>query len=203
MEVFHHALQKYFFINHENGEFLSPIFPVAKPDGSIRIILNLKELNRSVEYLHFKMDNIKVVLANVTKGCFMASLDLKQAYHSVKISEDFQKYLKFEWGEQMYQFTCYPNGLGPCPRKFTKLMKVPLSYLRERGHLLVGYLDDFFLQGRSKDKCNNSVSASIELLQKLGFTIHPVKSQLEPRTIITFLGFLIDSVAMTVTQKRK
>ena len=32
--------------HHESGEFLSPIFPVAKPDGSIRIILNLKELQR-------------------------------------------------------------------------------------------------------------------------------------------------------------
>ena len=43
---------------HEDGEFLSPIFPVPKPDGSIRIILNLKKLNQSVEYLHFKMDSV-------------------------------------------------------------------------------------------------------------------------------------------------
>ena len=129
---------------HEQGEFLSPIFPVPKPDGKLRIILNLKQLNEHVEYLHFKMDNIKVVLANITKGCYMASLDLKHAYHSVKIHDDFQKYMKFEWAGSLYQFTCYPNGLGPCPRKFTKLLKVPLSTLREKGHLIIGYIDDFF-----------------------------------------------------------
>ena len=184
---------------HEHGEFLSPIFPVPKPEGSIRIILNLKKLNQTVQYLHFKMDNIKVVLANVTKGCFMASLDLKQAYHSVKIDEEFQKYLKFQWNEGLLQFTCCPNGLGPCPRKFTKLLKVPLSHLREQGHLIVGYLDDFFLQGRSKEKCNTSVNATICILQKLGFTVHPTKSQLAPKTTVTFLGFIIDSIAMTVT----
>ena len=87
---------------HEEGEYLSPIFPVPKPDGSLRIILNLKRLNQSVEYLHFKMDNIKVVLANVTKNCYMASLDLKSAYHSVKIDDDYQKYLRFAWKEELY-----------------------------------------------------------------------------------------------------
>ena len=184
--------------SHEPGEFISPIFPVLKSDGGMRIILNLKELNQSVEYLHFKMDNIKVVLANVTEGCFMASLDLKQAYHSIRIHDDHQKYLKFQWNK-LYQFTCYPNGLGPCPRKFTKLMKVPLSFLREIGHLIIAYIDDFFLGGNSKNKCEKAVSAAIQLFQELGFTVHPGKSQLQPKTVLQFLGFVIDSVSMTVT----
>ena len=186
---------------HEQGEFLSPIFPVPKPDGNIRIILNLKDLNEYVEYHHFKMDNIKAVLANVTKGCYMASLDLKDAYHSVKIHREHQKYLKFEWDGALYQFTCYPNGLAPCPRKFTKLMKVPLSFLREKGHLIIGYLDDFFLQGKNADKCQNSVLNAINLLRALGFTVHFDKSQLNPKTVVVFLGFVIDSIKMTVTMK--
>ena len=184
---------------HETGEFLSPIFPVGKPDGSLRIILNLKELNQSVEYLHFKMDSIKVVLSHVTKGCFMASLDLKQAYHSVKIHEQYQKYLKFQWDNDLYQFTCYPNGLASCPRKFTKLMKVPLSTLREQGHLVIGYLDDFFFKAKNKARCRESIIAAIKLLQRLGFTIHSEKSELDPVTRIIFLGFIIDSISMTVT----
>ena len=113
----------------ENTEYVSPIFAVHKPDGGLRIILNLRELNIYVEFLHFKMDNIKTVLSNVTEGCYMASLDLKHAYYSVKIAEPFQIYLEFEWDNLSYRFTCYPNGLGPCPRKFTKIMKVPLSQI--------------------------------------------------------------------------
>ena len=186
-------------VSHEPGEFLSPIFPVPKAEGKIRIILNLKDLNEYVEYHHFKMDNIKVVLANVTENCLMASLDLKHAYHSVKIHDDYQKYLRFEWDASLCQYTCYPNGLGPCPRKFTKLMKVPLSHLREKGYLIVGYLDDFWTQGKTMGKCRDSLIAAIQLLQRLGFTIHVDKSQLQPKTTITFLGFVINSVSMTVT----
>ena len=129
----------------------------------------------------------------------MASIDLKHAYHSVKVHEDYQKYMKFEWAGSLYQFTCYPNGLGPCPRKFTKLLKVPLSTLRENGHLIIGYIYDFCLQGTTEKKCQLSLYKAIDLLQKLGFTVHIEKSQLEPGTILVFLGFVIDSEKMTVT----
>ena len=49
----------------------------------------------------------------------MAAVDLKDAYYSVPIAVAHQKYLKFEWGGKLYQFTCFPNGLAFCPRKFT------------------------------------------------------------------------------------
>lgn len=42
---------------HEPGEYISPIFSRAKRDGSSRLILNLKSLNKYVEYHHFKMDS--------------------------------------------------------------------------------------------------------------------------------------------------
>ena len=45
--------------HHEPGEYVSPIFVRPKKDGTTRMILNLKSLNQSVVYLHFKMDNIK------------------------------------------------------------------------------------------------------------------------------------------------
>ena len=183
----------------EENEYVSPIFSVPKPDDGTRVILNLKRLNQFVEYHHFKMDNIRTVLASVTPGCFMASIDLKGAYHSVKIAEDFQKYLKFYWNGQLYQFTCYPNGLARIPRKFTKIMKAPLSCLRSQGHFIIGYIDDFFLKGNSGPQCVASLVEAARLLERLGFTIHPTKSKLLPETKMVFLGFLIDSVAMTVT----
>lgn len=184
----------------EEIEYLSPIFPVHKPDDSgLRIILNLKDLNRDVVYHHFKMDTIKTVLLNITPGCYMASIDLKHAYHAIKIHEDYQRFLKFKYEDVLFQYTCYPNGLGPCPRKFTKLMKVPLSHLREKRCCITGYIDDFFLMGLTYLMCEGNMEKAIKLFQKLGFTIHPTKSSFIPSTLIVFLGFLINSVTMTIT----
>ena len=114
------------------------------------------------------MDNINSVLSIVTPGCFMASVDLKDAYFSVKVHEFYQSFLKFSFEGGLYQYTCFPNGLGPCSRKFTKLNKFPLSHLRNLGHLVVGYIDDFFLKGDTFNECNESVLAFIYVFDEVG-----------------------------------
>ena len=39
----------------ENNEFISRVFIISKKDGSKRMILNLKRLNKFINYRHFKM----------------------------------------------------------------------------------------------------------------------------------------------------
>jgi len=183
---------------HESGEFISPIFTVPKPDGNVRLILNLKRFNESVQYAHFKMETIHSIINLVTPGCWMASLDLKDAYYSVKIHPKYQKFLKFKFEGQLYQYTTYANGLSSCPRKFTKLLKPPLSKLRLQNHIVSAYIDDLYLQSATYQGCVQTVVDTFILFDDLGFVIHPDKSQFTPKQQLTFLGFVIDSVTMRV-----
>ena len=54
---------------HEEGEYISPIFLTPKSDGSFRMILNFKKLNDHMLYIHFKTETIKSVLNLVTPSC--------------------------------------------------------------------------------------------------------------------------------------
>ena len=184
--------------HHEPGEFISPIFVSPQKDGSHRMIFNLKNLNKHVEYNHFKMDTLESAICLMTPGCYMASIDLKEAYYSVPIAKDHQKYLKFEWGHTLYQFTCSPNRLAFCPRKFTKLLKPIYSVLRRQGHISSPYIDDSYLQGSDFEDCVANIIATIQLFISLGFIIHPTKSILIPTQKLIFLGFVLDSVLMRV-----
>ena len=131
---------------------------------------------------------------------------MKDAYYSVKISENSQWYLKFEFRDKLYKFVCFPNGLVPCPRKFTKTTKVPLSDLRLRKIVISGYIDDFFRKDHTNEGCFNNVMSITELFDRLGFVSHPDKSVLVPTQEITILGFVINSREMSLnltTQKEK
>ena len=64
---------------HCNGEFVSNIYDRDKKDGSLRVILNLIDLNQFITYHHFKMDTIDTVINLMRTNCFMASIDLSNA----------------------------------------------------------------------------------------------------------------------------
>ena len=69
------------------GDFLSNIFIRPKQDGKYRMILNLKPFTQYLQHHHFKMDTLKTAVAMVRPHCYMASIDLKDAYYSVPIKE--------------------------------------------------------------------------------------------------------------------
>ena len=180
-------------------QFLSPVFTRPKKDGSHRMILNLKNLNQDIEYHHFKMDTLLVALTLITPGCFMASIDLKDAYYSLPIDEQHRKFLRFRWKGQLWQYDCMPNGLALAPRKFTKLLKPVYAQLREQGHVSTAFLDDSLLVADSELSCVKNIQATVQLLRSLGFIIHPEKSVLVPSQTIQYLGVVINSSTMTVT----
>ena len=180
-------------------QFISNIFPRCKSSGQVRVILNLKSLNDEIEYEHFKMENLSSALSLVEEHCFMASIDLKDAYYSVNVDPKSRKLLRFFWREKLYEFTCLPNGLSSAPRIFTKIMKPIFAKLRNAGFLSVYYLDDSWLMGTSFEECSTNVEATGRLLMETGFVINYGKSSLVPKQKIKFLGFVIDSVSMTIS----
>ena len=162
------------------------------------MILNLKDLNEDVEFCQFKMETFADILKLVKSNCYMASLDIKDAYYTIPGTEEYQKYLKFMWKGKLYKFCVLPNGLSPCPRWFTKLLQYPMGNLRELMHILTSYIGDIYLEGDSELECIQNIADTIILLHELGFTLHPDKWQLIPSTKIKTLGFIVDSVEMRV-----
>ena len=93
------------------------------------------------------MDTLEAAVSMMKPVCFMASVDLKDAYYTVPIHLSNQKYLKFWFDGVFYQYTCLPNGLASAPCIFTKLLKPVYTTLRSMGHLNSGYIDGSSLQG--------------------------------------------------------
>ena len=181
---------------HETGEYTS-IKP--KPDGSCRLILNLKNLNEDMPYIYFKVEKLQSVLSLITPGCYLASLDLEDAYYSIPIHQVHTKFLIFIWKNQLYKSLVLPNGLCCGPRKFKKMMKSPKCTLRLDGHIIVIYIDDLINVGLTFDECVENVVISIKVLSSLGFIIHPDQYLFLPKQEITFLGFNINPQKMEIT----
>ena len=134
----------------------------------------------------------------IRKGCWFAKIDLKDAFYSVGIAKFDRKYLKFEWEGKLYEFTCLPNGLSTASRIFTKVLKPVFAALRKIGHSNVAYIDDSLLQSESYEQCFMNIKDTMELIDSVGLTTHPEKSIITPTQCIEFVGFLLNSIDMTV-----
>lgn len=185
--------------HRQEGQIISPIFLRRKRNGESRMIINLEKLNKHIAYKHFKMETFEQAVRLVNRGDFMASVDLRHAYYSVKIAEEQQKYLCFKWRGNIFRFTCMANGISEGPRLFTKLMKPVFANLRELGYTITSYIDDTLLCSSSLSGCYECIRDTLHLLRKLGFCINYEKSVLVPTNRIEYLGNVINSQDMTVT----
>ena len=184
--------------------FFSRSFLVPKKGGTFRPVIHLSFLTKFVENSHFQMESIHCLKSLLQKGDYMTTLDLKDAYLSVPVQKDSQKFLQFLWRDKYYTFRGLCFGLNTAPRIFTKLLKPVATFLRKRGVRMILYLDDFLILGSTYQEAQSHTAMAVSLLESLGFTVNLEKSCLIPAKIITFLGFVIDSTveALSLPQEK-
>ena len=84
-----------------NSVICSPFFMIKQKE-KLRPILDLRYLNQSLQYHHFQMENLSTLTQLMTIDSHFCKVDLKDAYLSVPILKEHQKYLGFIFQNQEY-----------------------------------------------------------------------------------------------------
>lgn len=74
-----------------------------------------------------------------------------------------------------------------------------MGHIRSRGFSSVSYLDDTLCLGHTYQECLRNVQETVKLLECLGFVINYEKSMLQPKQQCKFLGFIFDTVDMSIS----
>ena len=139
---------------------------------------------------------IKGMLLPVEKMC---KIDMKDAYFAIPLSVKSRKYVRFQWKNLLYEFCCLCFELSPAPLIFTKLLKVPISFLRKINVRIIIYLDDMLLMASSLEDLLMARDTLIFILQHLGFLINIKKFYKKPTSTLEFLGVIVDSGEITLS----
>ena len=186
-------------IHHPCEGWVSNIFLRPKKDGSYRLILNLKPLNKYIEYKKFKMPSIRTVIHMIKQGDKMISVDLCHAYSHAAMSRDHFRFLQFKFDGRCYRYKVLPNGIAVGPRFFVQMTKSISGYLHCHGVQIIIYIDDSLIIADLEEGARRHCAFVIDTFQKCGFSINWDKSSLEPSNVVEFLGFVLDSSTMTIT----
>ena len=176
----------------------SHVFVVKKPSGKYRLILNLRPLNKWVRYKRFRMESIFSVTSLIFPKCYMATVDLRDAYLHIPIRQECQKFLRLAVrlgsATKHLQFRALPFGLSSSPRIFTKVLAEALAPLRLQGVTIVPYLDDLLFIAPSGHQLESDLKVALSFLRSLGWLVNEEKSQMIPSQEVMYLGYRITSV---------
>ena len=187
-------------ITPSSDQYVNSIFDVPKKDTpDCRVILNLKILNNFIRKIKFKLEGYETIISMINQFDFMCSIDLTDAFLMFSMHPEFFRFLCFEWDGVRYCYKCMPFGLTSAPRIFSKVLKSVLVFLRSRSIRVSAWFDDLIIIA-------NSVSLLLEhlyfvrmILRSLGFLINNDKSNLVPSQSMLHLGYIWNSVDLTLS----
>ena len=141
----------------------------------------------------------------IKQGYYMAKIDLRHAYRSVPVHPSNYNALGLKWrftGETQFTYlvdTRLPFGGRSAPGIFHRLTQSVRRMMARRGFdMIIVYLDDFLVIGKTKAECQAAFDTLRNLLQSLGFELSPSKVVL-PCQRLVFLGIFIDAIKLTLS----
>ena len=183
----------------------SPYFLVPKWTGGFRPILDLRQLNKHLKVLPFRMLRLGEFFQAIRPGDWFTTVDLCDAYFHIPISQDHRKFLRFSFRGRAFEYKVLPFGLSLSPQTFTKCMDAALVPLRQKGIRVLNYLDDWLVCASSEVLAQSHTEAVLAHLVALGLQVNAEKSCLAPARSVEYLGLTLDSSAMKayLTLKRR
>jgi hypothetical protein len=98
------------------------MFTVTKPDGTLRSIADLRELNKRIRRKPFPIPKIQELLHKLKGFQYATSLDLNMGYCHIKLTPKSSSYctVVLPWGK--YEYLRLPMGLCNSPDIFQETM---------------------------------------------------------------------------------
>jgi hypothetical protein len=179
--------------------WVSPIFFVPKPDGTFRKIIDTSALNAFLFSPYFRMEDHRLLFHILQPKSYAVTLDIKNAYHHIRVSDSFSYFLCFAYGGRYYRYVGMPFGVSPAPYVFSSIMHQCIAAVRRIWSVVViFYLDDLLFLHADPLYLRQAIDQICTFLSWLGWIINHEKSVKVPSQRFRFLGWFWDSIEMTL-----
>ncbi len=176
-------------IEKSTSAWLSPIVLVNKPDGSKRMCLDYRHVNKHLTTDIYPLPRLEELVEQAAGHQFYATLDMREAYFQILLEEGSRDLTAFSDGVTLYRFKRLPFGLSCSPAIFTRHMASLLAPLVKKGWMK-NYLDDLIIWASDFTTLSERLSETFALLKENGVKLNLSKCEMA-KTEVTFLGHKI------------
>ena len=176
----------------------SPIVPVPKTDGSVRICIDFRRLNEITVGDPFYMVTLEEILEKAGGAQVMSKLDLSKGFYQVEVDARSQEKTAFVCPFGKFEFRRMPFGLKNAPALFQRCMEV---VLHDCYQFSAPYIDDVLVFSQNPEEHVIHLRRVLQELSASGMTVKENKCRFGMRKI-EYLGHVIGGGEVAVPEHR-
>ncbi|GJY22409.1 putative reverse transcriptase domain-containing protein [Tanacetum coccineum] len=152
------------FIRPNSSPWGAMVLFVKKKDGSFRMCINYRELNKLTVRNLYPLQRIDDLFDQLHGSNVYSKIDLRSGYHQLWVREEDIPKTAFKTRYGHYEFQVMPFGLTNTPAVFMDLMnRVCKPYLYK---FVIVFIDDILIYSKNKKEHEEHLKAILELHKK-------------------------------------
>ncbi|GJZ78527.1 putative nucleotidyltransferase, ribonuclease H [Tanacetum coccineum] len=157
-------LQDKGFIRPSSSPWGAPILFVKKKDGSFRMCIDYRKLNKLTVKNRYSLPRIDDLFDQLQGLRFFSKIDLRSRYHQLRVHKDDIPKIVFRTRYGHFEFTVMPFGLTNAPAIFMDLInRVCRPYLNK---FVIVFIDDILIYYKTQEEHVEHLRLVLELLKK-------------------------------------
>ncbi|GJU13819.1 putative reverse transcriptase domain-containing protein [Tanacetum coccineum] len=183
------------FIRPSSSPWGAPVLFVKKKDGSFRMCIDYRELNKLTVKNRYPLPRIDDLFDQLQGSSVYSKIDLRSGYHQLRVREEDIPKTAFRTRYGHYEFQVMPFGLTNAPAVFMDLMnRVCKPYLDK---FVIVFIDDILIYSKNEKEHKEHLKQILELLKKEELYAKFSKCEFWiPK--VQFLGHVIDNEGIHV-----
>ena len=176
------------FIVPSKAAYTSPVLFAPKPNGGWRFCVDYRKLNRITEKDKYPSPLIEETFRRITKAKVFTKLDIRHAFHRIRMHPDSEELTAFGTRYGAYQYKVMPFGLCNGPATFQRFINSALEGLLDV--ICTAYADDILVYSEDPRRHEQHVKEVLARLRAAGLQADIAKSEFSVRET-KFLGLII------------
>ncbi|GJT84056.1 DNA/RNA polymerases superfamily protein [Tanacetum coccineum] len=183
------------FIRPSVSPWGAPVLFVKKKDGSMRLCIDYRELNKITIRNRYPLPRIDDLFDQLQGAKHFSKIDLRSGYHQLRVKEQDISKTAFRTRYGHYEFLVMPFGLTNAPAVFMDLMNRVFHEFLDK--FVIVFIDDILVFSKSKEEHEEHLRTVLQILrqEKLYAKFSKCEFWLSK---VAFLGHIVSAEGITM-----